>query len=77
MRTFTQSALTASIAAALLAGCGSQPTIAPGAMPQSRAIATTADRGESWMLRNDGTSILKNVNKSRRDRNDGRPDERR
>jgi hypothetical protein len=36
----------------LLAGCGgSQPPIgAPGAMPQSRAVATHADRGKSWML---------------------------
>jgi len=36
----------------LLAGCGgSQPPIgAPGAMLQSRAIATHADRGGSWML---------------------------
>ena len=39
-------------AAALLAGCGgSQPPIgAPGAMPQSRAIATHAERSGSWML---------------------------
>jgi hypothetical protein len=39
-------------AAALLAGCGgSQPPIgAPGAMPQSRAIAYHAERGGSWML---------------------------
>ena len=38
--------------AALLAGCGgSQPPIgAPSAMPQSRAIATHAERGGSWML---------------------------
>ena len=36
----------------MLAGCGgSQPPIgAPGAMPQSRAIATHADRAGSWML---------------------------
>ena len=40
-------ALCVSIAVALLAGCGgSQPPIgAPGAMPQSRAIATHAERG--------------------------------
>ncbi len=40
------------VAAALLAGCGgSQPPIgAPGAMPQSRAIAQQAARGKSWML---------------------------
>jgi hypothetical protein len=39
-------------AAALLAGCGgSQPPIgSPGAMPQSPAIATHADRSGSWML---------------------------
>jgi streptogramin lyase len=37
---------------ALLAGCGgSQPPIgAPGAMPQTAAISTQADRGKSWML---------------------------
>ncbi len=36
----------------MLAGCGtSQPPIgAPGAMPQTTAIATQADRGTSWML---------------------------
>ena len=36
----------------LLAACGgSQPPIgAPGAIPQSRAIATHAERGGSWML---------------------------
>jgi len=36
---------------ALLAGCGgSQPPIgAPGAVPQSRAVATHVDRGGSWM----------------------------
>jgi hypothetical protein len=38
--------------AILLAGCGgSQPPIgAPGAMPQSRAIAQHLARGKSWML---------------------------
>ncbi len=38
-------------AAALLAGCGgSQPPIgAPGAMPQTRAIATHAERSGSWL----------------------------
>jgi sugar lactone lactonase YvrE len=41
-----------SIAVSLLAGCsGSQPpTVAPGAVPQGRAVATHAERGESWML---------------------------
>jgi hypothetical protein len=40
------------VAAAMLAGCGgSQPPIgAPGAMPQTSATATHADRGKSWML---------------------------
>ncbi len=44
--------LTSCIAAALLAGCGgSQPPIgAPGAMPQTSAIATHARSGKSWML---------------------------
>ncbi len=39
-------------AAAILAGCvGSQPPIgAPGAMPQTSAIATHAERDKSWML---------------------------
>jgi hypothetical protein len=45
-------ALAIGTAAAMLAGCGgSQPPIgAPGAMPQSRAIAQPADRRGSWML---------------------------
>ena len=40
-------------AAAFLTACGgSQPPIgAPGAMPQSRAIATQAQRGGSWIVR--------------------------
>src|ERR1700735_5910562 len=48
---FKRYALTSCVVAALLAGCGgSQPPIgAPGAMPQSHAIATH-DRGGSWML---------------------------
>jgi hypothetical protein len=51
MKNLARFALTIS-AAALFAGCGgSQPPIgALGAMPQSRAIATHADRGGSWML---------------------------
>jgi hypothetical protein len=45
-------ALTSCVAAALLAGCGgSQPPIgAPGAMPQSSAVATSIGHGKSWML---------------------------
>jgi hypothetical protein len=48
----SRSALTSCVAAALLAACGgSQPPIgAPGAMPQSHAIVTHAERGGSWML---------------------------
>ncbi len=45
---FGPNTLTSCAAAAMLAGCGgSQP---PGAMPQTFAIATHADRGKSWML---------------------------
>jgi hypothetical protein len=45
-------ALAIGVAAAMLTGCGeSQPPIgAPGVMPQSRAIATHAAYGKSWML---------------------------
>jgi len=52
-------ALSSWVGAALLAGCGAlrqaqddtQPPIgAPGAMPQSRAIAARAEHGKSWML---------------------------
>jgi|GEM_PF-309121 hypothetical protein len=45
-------ALCICMAATLLVGCGgSQPPIgAPGAVPQSRAIATHAERGRSWIL---------------------------
>lgn len=48
----TESALYASAAVALLAGCdGSRPPIgAPGAMPQSQTIAQRSTRGKSWML---------------------------
>jgi hypothetical protein len=44
--------LNSCVALALLAGCGgSQPPIgAPGAMPQTFALAAHADRGTSWML---------------------------
>jgi hypothetical protein len=49
---FNRYALCSYVAAAMLAGCGgSQPPIgAPGAMTQTSAIATHADRGKSWML---------------------------
>jgi len=45
-------ASSAGVAAALLAGCGGSqlPIDAPGAMQQSRAIATQAKYGGSWML---------------------------
>ena len=48
---FSRYVLTSCAAAAMLAGCGgSQPPIgAPGAMPQSSAVATHAGRGKSWM----------------------------
>lgn len=47
-----QSALAIGAASALLAGCGGsqRPIGAPGAMPQSSAIAGHGDRGKSWML---------------------------
>src|ERR1700677_4622126 len=40
------------VATAMLAGCGgSQPPIgAPGAAPQTAAIASHVERGKSWML---------------------------
>ena len=46
---FSRCALAVCAAAAMLAGCsGSQPPIGvPGAMPQTSAIATYADRGKS------------------------------
>jgi hypothetical protein len=49
---FGRYALSGCVATVLLTACGgSQPPIgAAGAMPQSRAIATYADRGGSWML---------------------------
>jgi hypothetical protein len=49
---FSRYALSSCVAAAFLAGCnGSQPPIgAPGAMPQSRAIAMHDNRGGSWIL---------------------------
>jgi len=52
MRTLARYTLSFGAAAALLAACGgSQPPIgAPGAMPQSRAIADHAARSGSWML---------------------------
>ena len=50
--TLIRCALSDCVAAAMLAGCGgSQPPIgAPGAMPQTSALATHADRGKSSML---------------------------
>jgi|HubBroStandDraft_6_1064221.scaffolds.fasta_scaffold169963_2 hypothetical protein len=49
---FSRSAFGIWAAAAMLAACGgSQPPIgAPVAMPQSRAVATTGNRGTSWRL---------------------------
>ena len=52
VRDFSRCLFGISAATAMLAGCGgSQPPIgAPGAVPQSHAIVTHADRGTSWML---------------------------
>ena len=49
---FGRYALCSCVAAAIFAGCGGSqpPTGAPGAMQQSQAVATRADRGKSWML---------------------------
>ena len=49
---FSRCALASCVVVVLLAGCGAaQPQIATtGATPQSRAIATHAGRGGSWML---------------------------
>ena len=48
----SRSVLSSCVAVTLLAGCGgSQPPIGvPGAMPQTSALATHAERGKSWML---------------------------
>ncbi len=53
-------ALCSCVAAAVLTGCGgSQPPIgAPGAMPQSFATTTRAERGGSWMLPDAGPQNL-------------------
>jgi len=49
--TYCSRILSFSVTAAFLAGCGgSQPPITPGAMQQSRMIATPSDRRGSWML---------------------------
>jgi len=49
---FGRYALCSCVVAAMLAGCGEpQPPIgAPGAVPQSRVVATHAAHGTSWML---------------------------
>jgi hypothetical protein len=49
---FSRHVLGICVTAAMLAACGGpQPPIsAPGAMPQSSAIATHAERGKSWIL---------------------------
>ena len=49
---FRRCALSSGVAVAMLAACGgSQPPIgAPGAIPQTSALATRAERGKSWML---------------------------
>ncbi len=49
---FVRYALTGCVATAMLGGCGGsqRPIGAPGAMPQTSALATHATRGGSWML---------------------------
>jgi hypothetical protein len=51
-RELSRFALSVCVAIVMLAGCGgSQPPIgSPGAMQQTSAIATHAERGKSWML---------------------------
>jgi hypothetical protein len=53
--------LTSCVAAVLLAGCGGSrsPIGATGAMPETSAITTHANRGESWML--PGTAAVKKL----------------
>ena len=61
-RELSHFALSATLVAALLAGCGTsqQPIGAPGVMPQSSAVTTRADHGRSWMaVRHTATPILK------------------
>ncbi|MFZ0031855.1 MAG: hypothetical protein WAK84_08280 [Candidatus Cybelea sp.] len=52
MRTLVHFSLSSGASLGLLAGCGGTalPIDAPGAMPQSRAIAREADRREAWMF---------------------------
>jgi hypothetical protein len=61
-------AVSISVAAAMLAGCsGSQPPIgAPGAMPQTSALAAHADRGKSWILKRATAGDLLYVSSKRR-----------
>lgn len=49
---FGHYAFSIGVAAALLAGCGAPqaPVVAPGAIPESRAIAKHANRDGAWML---------------------------
>ncbi|MGA7201590.1 MAG: hypothetical protein WBX26_07160 [Candidatus Cybelea sp.] len=60
---FGRYALTSCVAAAMLAACGgSQPPIgAPGAMPQTLAIATHAGHGKSWMQERPALPIASNA----------------
>lgn len=69
MRISTRSRYSLSFsAAALLAACGgAQPIGAPGAMPQSRAIANHAEHGGSWMLPNANNGALIYVLAPRKD----------
>jgi hypothetical protein len=48
---FNRCAINACLAAAMLAGCGSQPPIGePGAMPQISALTMHGEHAKSWML---------------------------
>jgi hypothetical protein len=57
---FGRYAISVGVAVAMLWGCGgSQPPIgAPVAMPQSRTVATHAERGRSWVLPQAQKSVL-------------------
>jgi DNA-binding beta-propeller fold protein YncE len=61
VRTLVHFSLSSGAALGLLAGCGgtAPPIGAPGAMPQSRAIGTHANRHETWMLQDVAPSEAK------------------
>ncbi|MGC2633098.1 MAG: hypothetical protein WA215_02685 [Candidatus Cybelea sp.] len=65
---FGRFTVSSSVAVALLAGCGGSqsPIGAPGAMPQTSAIATYAGRGKSWILKRATAGDLLYVSSKRR-----------